>query len=403
MQSNWQDAFFRGVALEFWQRVTTAEQTQAEVVFLKYALGLAPGGEILDVPCGLGRHAIELAKQGYRMTGIDRSQECVDRANRAAGDSGLGVRWLKADMCRLPGESTFDGAYCFGNSFGYLDRGGAREFLSGIARSLKPGCRFALETGMAAESLLPNLTSRRWYRAGDIFMLSENQYHPNDSRLEIQYTFIQGGRVETRPSASYVLTVAEICQMHGEAGLEVIELMGSISGEPYRVGSPALLVISRSAVRSGMRVPHFREATPPAPKPEAPPDLTSGPVEFGGFYLLLDSRLLFYHGERIPVAPRIADLLCMLVTRHGQLLSKDELMRGVWGDSFVEESNLSKAIFILRRCLARDVPGKTYIETVPKRGYRLVGEVRRSEARGSRRQTNASAEAVPGPRLVSSR
>jgi hypothetical protein len=98
---------------------------------------------------------------------------------------------------------------------------------------------------MAAESILPGLVKNRWYRAGDIFMLSENQYHPEQGRLDIQYTFIHGGEVEVRPSSSFTFTVAEICRMHQEACLETIELLGSTGGEPYQLGSPRLILVSQ--------------------------------------------------------------------------------------------------------------------------------------------------------------
>ena len=75
-------------------------------------------------------------------------------------------------------------------------------------------------------------------------MLSENQYQPRESRLDIQYTFIRHGRTETRPSSSYVLTLSELCRMHVQAGLQPMELLSSIGGEPYQLGSPRLILIS---------------------------------------------------------------------------------------------------------------------------------------------------------------
>ena len=241
MQSNWQNDFFRGVALELWRRVATPEQTRAEVDFLEKTFGSVKGARLLDVPCGNGRHALELANRGYAVTGVDSSDEFLAEARSKSAQ----VEWLLSDMCDLSWSAEFDAAYCFGNSFGYLDRDGVRRFLSAVARSLKPGGRFAIETGMAAESILPGLVKNRWYRAGDIFMLSENQYDPGQGRLDIQYTFIRGGEVEVRPSSSFTFTAAEICRMHQEAGLETIELLGSISGEPYQLGSPRLILVSR--------------------------------------------------------------------------------------------------------------------------------------------------------------
>jgi len=241
MQSNWQSSFFRGVALELWRRIIPPEMTAAEVDFLERTLHAGPGAHLLDVPCGAGRHALELARRGYRATGVDSSEESIAQA-RAASET---IPWALRDMCDLPWESEFAGAYCFGNSFGYLDRPNASRFLAAVARCLKPGARFIVDTGMAAESILPSIGVKRWHRAGDIFMLSENRYHPAEGRLDIEYTFIHQGEADTRPSSSYVFTVAEICRMHREAGLETVELLASTSGEAYQVGAPRLILVTQ--------------------------------------------------------------------------------------------------------------------------------------------------------------
>lgn len=226
-----------------WRLAMTPEQTRAEVDFLATHLCAPRSSHLLDVPCGNGRHSIELAKRGYRVTGVDQSEEFIAEA-RAAGSS-LAAEWILGDMRRLPGQEPFDGAFCFGNSFGYLDPSAARAFLAAVARRLKPDSRFAIETGMAAESIFPSVEKTRWYQVGDIYMLSRNRYDVREARLDIEYTFIRGGQVETRPSSSYVLTVNEICRMHAEAGLEPLHLFGSIQGEPYEPGSQRLIVISK--------------------------------------------------------------------------------------------------------------------------------------------------------------
>jgi SAM-dependent methyltransferase len=245
MQSNWQVEFFRGKALELWRRVMSPEQTRTEVEFLERVLRVSPGAHLLDVPCGNGRHAVEFSARGYAVTGVDQSEEFIAEAR---SQSLARARWVIGDMRELSWVSEFDGAYCFGNSFGYLDRAEAGKFLHGIARALKPGGRFAVESGMAAESILPGLLKTRWFKAGDRFMLSQNQYHPAEGRLDIEYTFIQNGEVETRPSASYVFTAAEMCRMHAEAGLETVELLGSTAGEPFQLGSQRLILISEKAM-----------------------------------------------------------------------------------------------------------------------------------------------------------
>ena len=242
MSSNWEVEFFRGVALDFWRLAITREQTRAEVELLRRALNARAGSHLLDVPCGNGRHSLGLAASGCLVTGLDLSAEFIAEARQAS--AGLPATWIVGDMRRLSWSAAFDGAFCFGNSFGYLNPEEASDFVSAVARALKPGSRLVLETGMAAESILPGLQKTRWLRAGDVYMLSENQYQPRESRLDIQYTFIRDGQAETRPSSSYVLTVSELCRMQIQAGLEPVELLGSIGGEPYQLGSPRLMMIS---------------------------------------------------------------------------------------------------------------------------------------------------------------
>jgi SAM-dependent methyltransferase len=242
MPSNWEKDFFRGVALDAWRLALTPEQTRAEVDFLARVFEPGPDSHFLDVPCGNGRHAIEFAGRGCRITGLDLSQEFLAGARSSTS---LPIRWVLGDMRELAWDSEFDGAYCFGNSFAYLDADGARKFFSGVARGLKRGARCVVETGMAAESILPTRVTRRWHKLGDIYMLSENRYVPEESRLDIDYTFIRGGEAETRPTSSYVHTVAAIRQMQSEAGLKPLEFLASIDGERYELGSPRLILIAQ--------------------------------------------------------------------------------------------------------------------------------------------------------------
>lgn len=97
--------------------------------------------------------------------------------------------------------------------------------------------------------------------------------------------------------------------------------------------------------------------------------------EFGPFRLDQQERLLQRDGATVPLTPKAFDLLLALVEQHGHLLEKDELLRQVWPDSFVEEANLASNISQLRKALGEGENGQRYIETVPKRGYRFVAEV----------------------------
>jgi len=96
--------------------------------------------------------------------------------------------------------------------------------------------------------------------------------------------------------------------------------------------------------------------------------------EFRAFRIDVAERLLLRNGESVPLTPKAFDLLLVLVENRGHLLEKDELMQRLWPNTFVEEANLSNNISLLRKVLG-DETGHSYIETVPRRGYRFVAEV----------------------------
>jgi TolB-like protein/DNA-binding winged helix-turn-helix (wHTH) protein/Tfp pilus assembly protein PilF len=98
--------------------------------------------------------------------------------------------------------------------------------------------------------------------------------------------------------------------------------------------------------------------------------------EFGPYRVEASTRRLLRGDELVPLAPKAFDILLALVERRDRVVDKAELMKIVWPDSFVEEANLSQTIFVLRKTLGDAADGGQYIETVPRRGYRFVAEVR---------------------------
>ena len=115
--------------------------------------------------------------------------------------------------------------------------------------------------------------------------------------------------------------------------------------------------------------------------------------EFGDFILAPKERLLLRGGEPVPLTPKAFDVLIVLVSRSGHLVSKDDLLHEVWPDRFIEEVNLTVHISALRKALDRDRNGVGMIQTVPTHGYRFLGPVMaRDEAVGRAfRDDNADA------------
>lgn len=105
----------------------------------------------------------------------------------------------------------------------------------------------------------------------------------------------------------------------------------------------------------------------------------NGLCEFGPFRLDPAERLLLRGSQSVPLTPKAFEVLVTLVARPGRLISKEELLKQVWPDTFVEEANLSYNVSLLRKALGDEVAPHRYIETVTKRGYRFTSNVRKCE------------------------
>ena len=247
INNDWFHNFFHGLAVDFW--VAVAPPADADLPFLESIFAVQGGRALLDVACGVGRHSIPLAQRGYRVTGLDLSSTCLDKAMRRADDDHLAIEWHRGDMRELPWRDRFDGALCFGNSFGYCDRVGTRAFIHSLASALKPGAPFVMETGAMAESLLPSLQTRRWIEAGDILFFSSATYDASASRLDVEYSFLRNGVRETNTAHTWIYTIGEVRELFASVGLVVEQLCSSATGDPFRLGDPRLLLVARKTDR----------------------------------------------------------------------------------------------------------------------------------------------------------
>jgi SAM-dependent methyltransferase len=243
----WQD-FYCDVTLDFIRSLEhDAERTRDEATFLERTLRLAPGARVLDVPCGKGRHAVELAARGFHVTGVDMTAPFLDDARQEVAQRGLTVQWEQRDMRDLPWAGEFDAACCFGGSFGFFDDDGNSTFLQAVSRTLKPGGRFALDT-LVLEALLPKFQERSWQRWGDRLICEARRYDLDGGRVEAEWVFVRGGQTATRHSSIRIYTYRELCVLLAAAGFGECEAYGNIAGEPFRLGSRRIYI---AATRTG--------------------------------------------------------------------------------------------------------------------------------------------------------
>jgi SAM-dependent methyltransferase len=244
MQPNWWENFFHGIALDFWRAAVSEEQTRAESDFLLQHLQLSAGAKVLDAPCGNGRLSIDLAGRGLALTGVDIASEFIQEAQRKASEAEVSIAWHERDMRNLPWTNEFDGAFCFGNSFGYLTDDENAEFLSAVSRSLKPGARFILDEPAVAECILPNFQLSHSLEIAGIIVSIEHRYDHETAVMFNDFTFTREGVVDKRPSSQRIYTYRELTQLLHTAGFEVVSAYASLTEEPFKLGAHRLLLTS---------------------------------------------------------------------------------------------------------------------------------------------------------------
>ena len=168
----------------------------------------------------------------------------MDEAKSSSIREGLNVDWHTRDMRDLPWSGEFDGAFCFGNSFGYLDDQANADFLKAISQTLKPGRRFILDAPAVAECILPTFQASRSIELAGIKVYIEHRYDHEQGRMFNDFTFTRDGVVDKRPSSQRVYTYLELTELLREAGLEPVAACASLTEEPFKLGAQRLLLVS---------------------------------------------------------------------------------------------------------------------------------------------------------------
>jgi SAM-dependent methyltransferase len=210
-------------------------------------LGAGPeGGDVLDAPCGYGRHAVPLAQAGYRVTGVDRSRTLLDAAQAAAGD-GPAPRLVEADYRELPlADASFDVALNLFSSLGYLGDAEDERVLGELHRVLRPGGRLVLET-MHRDLLVRRFQESDWRLLGEgRLMLEQRTFDARAGVVQTTQTLIEtDGRRESRSWSVRVYAATELVAMLERAGFDEVRCLGDLHGAPLRTDTRLVVAATK--------------------------------------------------------------------------------------------------------------------------------------------------------------
>jgi SAM-dependent methyltransferase len=235
---------------DFWEVAATTVFTPrrqarapAQVDAICSLVGLAPPASVLDLACGVGRHAIVFAQFGYDVTGVDITAPYLDTAARRAAAADLQIELVHADMYDFVRPHAFGLIISMFSSIGYAEADDAdRRLLENARRSLRPDGAIIVDT--IGKELVGRTPARNWTRRDDEIILGEAQIVDGWRWLDDRVTRIRDGRCTELVFRYRLYSAAELRALAEAAGLTHAAIYGSLRGRPYDRHASRLILLA---------------------------------------------------------------------------------------------------------------------------------------------------------------
>ena len=241
----WEDVFGE----EFVRATPRASElhVRREVDFIESSLGIAPGGVVLDLGCGGGHHAVELASRGYGLVGYDLSLYQLSLAAEVAQARGQKINFMQGDMREMAFEEMFDGVFSWNTSFGYFEEEKNLSVLERVFQALKPGGMFLIDV-INRDFAAVQSPSQNWYEGAGCVCMDDMSLDFITSRLRVKRSVIlDDGRTRECTYSIRVYSLHELGKLLHDVGFRVTEASGhpSVPGVFFGEQSPRIIVVAQ--------------------------------------------------------------------------------------------------------------------------------------------------------------
>ena len=244
------ERFFR----EAWPTISQAVESPADaalaVGWILGKSGLKPGARVLDAPCGFGRHAVEFARRGFDVTGVDFNQTEVERAREAARAARVPLTLACQDMRDMEFAGAFDLAVNLFSSIGYFSDDEDRMLLDRFGRALAPGGVFVLDT-RNRDQCVRSMPPEERVRFDGSTIRVENVVDPATSRWTARWWRLDPEGPEDAPgqfigeSEIRLYAAHELRAMLRPERWSRVDLYGGLDGTPFSFDAPRLVLVAR--------------------------------------------------------------------------------------------------------------------------------------------------------------
>ena len=223
------------------------QEAKQEIEQLLALAGIPAGAAVLDLCCGVGRHALELARRGYRITGVDRTQAYLDMAAAAAGPESLSIELVREDMREFRRDESYEAVINLFTSFGYFeDPRDDQRVVDNIYASLRPGGVLVMQL-MSKEVLARIFRPRDWYEQDGLLVLEERKVRQSWSWIESRWTLISEGRRVDLDLSHRLYAASELTLLLRDRGFRAAAAYGDFDGSPYNERANRLVIVARKA------------------------------------------------------------------------------------------------------------------------------------------------------------
>ena len=207
-------------------------------------LKIEQGGHILDLCCGVGRHSLELARRGFRVMGVDRTQKYLEQASEQAEKEGLEIEFIQSDIRTFFRPDTFDAVINLFTSFGYFeDPEEDRRVALNIYHSLKPSGVFIIDI-MGKEVLARIFTESNWYEEDGILVLQEHKVKNNWSWMDNRWIIIKDNKRTELGVTHRLYAATEMVSLLTGCGFTHVDIYGDLAGSPYDHKANRLIAVA---------------------------------------------------------------------------------------------------------------------------------------------------------------
>jgi SAM-dependent methyltransferase len=212
-------------------------------------LDLDASARVLDVPCGVGRHALELAGRGFDVTGVDATEAYLDVARERAREAGpqtdANVEFVEADMREFCRPETFDALVNVYTSFGYFeDRADDERTARNFYDSLVPGGTLVMSL-TSKEVLAGKFEKRTWGERDGTYVLEEREVTDDWNWMENRWLVVADGEVREFTVSHRLYSAYELTQLLERVGFGEVSVYGDLDGADYDESAERLVVLAR--------------------------------------------------------------------------------------------------------------------------------------------------------------